>query len=102
MLVGLCVCMCVSVSVCVCLSVALISVHGILSVSVGGSLVFGSCWGSMSERNILVKGQGHNWLSKFKFWQSITLSVLKIETCRLHQNVSNQFLYYKKIQNINM
>jgi hypothetical protein len=44
-----------------------------------------------------VKGQGHNGRSKFKFWQSITLSITKIETCNLHQNVQNHFLYDKKI-----
>ena len=44
-----------------------------------------------------VKGQGHNGRSKFKVWQSITLSIINIETCNLHQNVQNHILYDKKI-----
>ena len=44
-----------------------------------------------------VKGQGHNGRSKFKVWQSITLSIINIETCNLHKNVQNHILYDKKI-----
>jgi hypothetical protein len=97
--------LCISVSLCVCLSVC-------PSPNLCSRYLKCQCrwkssfWQIVSVDRVAVrkeifrskvKGQGHNWPSKFKFWQSITLSFLKIETCGLHQNVSNQFLYYKKI-----